>query len=414
MKEILSAFPYYGGKARMNGLICSLLDYDNTDVYIECFGGGCRTLMNKKRHLQEVYNDFGYGLTTFMGVMADELKTDMLIEMLYDSPPNKEQFQELVLERMEAEDRLNTATDEQVKSLAVEGYKEYKHQLFKELGKAVREEKYGDVIETIDKILNNEVIVLGALVRQQYEHYLRLYKDYWELVGEKYNIELENAKKAFEIAWNDSVDMESGAETVKKIYQSNMEIFARDWATNKVHESTNDLLATNEKGGIISDVEMAFIIFQLYYASRDGMGVAWSDEKNANVKNYYNAVRNLRNVSDRIKDVVILQVDALDLVEKYRTYKGAMIYLDPSYLKPDDEYKNLGGIYRRSYGYEEHEKLLRVITKSDTRAKILISNYDVELYNTYLSDWGKTYYKTFTGVGSKKGNRRTEVLWKNY
>ena len=60
-KKVLSPFPYYGGKARMCGRICSLLDYDTTELYIEPFGGGCRTLLNKRRHAEEIYNDFSYG-----------------------------------------------------------------------------------------------------------------------------------------------------------------------------------------------------------------------------------------------------------------------------------------------------------------------------------------------------------------
>ena len=144
------------------------------------------------------------------------------------------------------------------------------------------------------------------------------------------------------------------------------------------------------------------------------MGVVWSEEKNRNIELYYKAVRNLRNVSERMREVVITQCDALDLVRQYRKNENVMLYLDPSYLKPEDEKQNLGKIYRMSYDYEAHEKLLREITAPETNAKILISNYDVELYNTYLCDWDKTYYKTFTGVGSKKGNRRLEVLWKNY
>ena len=126
------------------------------------------------------------------------------------------------------------------------------------------------------------------------------------------------------------------------------------------------------------------------------------------------AVRNLKKVSERMEDVVVTQCDAIDLVRWYRTNEDAMLYLDPSYLKVDDEKQNLGKVYRMSYEYEEHEKLLAELLKSDTRAKILISNYDVELYNRNLSEWKKTYYRTYTGVGSKKSNRRVEVLWQNY
>lgn len=117
---------------------------------------------------------------------------------------------------------------------------------------------------------------------------------------------------------------------------------------------------------------------------------------------------------------VVEAMDAMALISYYRKNEDVMMYLDPSYLKPDDEHKNLGSVYTRSYGYKEHEELLREITKPDTKAKILISNYDVKLYNNYLCDWDKIYYETSTSVGSwktngnRKTNKRTEVLWKNY
>lgn len=76
------------------------------------------------------------------------------------------------------------------------------------------------------------------------------------------------------------------------------------------------------------------------------MGTVWSEDKNRDIKAYYRAVNNLYNIADRIQDVIITQVDALDLVRQYRTDSRVMIYLDPSYLKPEDEHRNLGTIYQ--------------------------------------------------------------------
>ena len=115
-----------------------------------------------------------------------------------------------------------------------------------------------------------------------------------------------------------------------------------------------------------------------------------------------------------MQGVSITQADSMELIRTHRTYENVLLYLDPSYLDINEEYKNLGEIYKCSYDYIEHEKFLKELTQPDTKAKILISNYNVDLYNNYLSGRKKTYYKTFTGVGSKKGNRRLEVLWQKY
>lgn len=413
MSKVLSPFPYYGGKAKMCPLICELLDY-RTQIYVEPFGGGCRTLLNKKRHEAEIYNDYGYGLVTFMSVMADPDKTEELIERMLEEPPSKESFSRLIVERMEIEDRLNTSTNAELASLALGCYRKYNHAYFKQLGGALRKERYDIIVDTIKKILQCNTYELEAVEWLQFEHYGRIYEEYWELVKDEYIETYEDAVEDFEKVWPQITAIEKPTGNTKRRYETYKEQYARECALAAIQDFTSDILNSNEKGTSVRDVDVAFNIFQLYYCSRDGMGTAWSDYKNQKVELYYKAVRNLRKISERMRGVTITQVDALDLVRQYRRYENVMFYLDPSYLKPEDEWKNLGKVYRMSYGYEDHEKLLKEITEPDTKAKIMISNYDIELYQNYLSDWNKVYFNTYTSVGGKSGNRRVEVLWKNY
>ena len=419
--KVLSPFPYYGGKARMSPLICSLIDYENTVVYVEPYGGGCRTLLNKKPHEEEIYNDFSFGLTSFFNIMSDRDKTERLIGLLLENPPDREQFRELVIRRMGFEDRLNTSSNAIVASMALDNYRKCRIKVFTELRKAIRQEDYKGIVESLKIILTTGSIVaeLDALEELQYRHYLDLYTQFWTLISDEYD--REGIEADFDRAWEQDAKMPVPVqpERSKKSYYYDFYAKAKKAYVDMrimdaVHSFTDDTLSTNELGESVSDLEVAFVIFQLYYSSRDGMGVAWSEEKNRDIRAYTRAVLNLRNISERMAGVVVTQCDALYLVRNYRKYRDAMIYLDPSYLKPEDEKKNLGEVYKMSYGYKDHERLLQEITKPDTRAKILISNYDVDLYNEYLSDWKKTYFRTFTGVGGKKGNQRIEVLWQNY
>lgn len=416
--KVLSPFPYYGGKAKMAPLICSLLDYDNTNLYIEPFGGGCRTLLNKKKHEQEIYNDFGYGLTTFFNVMANEYATEELISLLLENPPTKDSFNDLVIKRMETEDRLTTSSNAVLSSMALDSYRNHNISTFKDLRKKIRDEDYRGIVQHLYMIMNADYISkrLNSMEFVQYQHYYELYKDFWDMVEKERNETFEDAKIDFEEAWLQRANMELPEPNtpLAKLYDKHLQLYAEQCATAAVYSYTNDIINNNPLGTSLSDVDIAFMIFQLYYCSRDGMGTTWSDFKNRNINKYYKTVDNLRNVSKRMRDVNITQCDALDLVRLYRTYDNVMIYLDPSYLKPEDEMVDLGRVYKMSYSYMDHEKLLREIIKPDTHAKILISNYDVDLYNTYLCDWKKTYYKTFTSVGGKKNNRRIEVLWQNY
>lgn len=414
--KVLSPFPYYGGKAKMSPLICSLLDYENTTLYIEPFGGGCRTLLNKKAHQSAIYNDFGYGLTNFFEVMTNKEKTEQLIQMLLDNPPSQEQFQRLVIRRMAIEDRLNTSTNAELSALALESYRSYNVGVFRELRKAINCEDYGGIIEKLEVILNTKFIAdkLQPLEEIQYRHYLKLYQNFWELVEEKPEYIVPLAEEDFDNAWKAEIPIPKEETANSKIYERMKKSYVTECVKSALNSYTNDIIVSNGTEGAVYSIEVAFIIFQLYYSSRDGMGIAWSNEKNKDSRAYFRAVSNLRNVCERMQGVVVTQCDALDLIRLYRTRSDVMLYLDPSYLKPEDEHLNLGEVYKMSYGYQDHKKMLQEIVKPDTKAKILISNYDVDLYNTYLCDWKKTYYKTFTGVGSKKGNRRLEVLWQNY
>ncbi len=76
---------------------------------------------------------------------------------------------------------------------------------------------------------------------------------------------------------------------------------------------------------------------------------------------------------------------------------------------------NLGKVYAMSFGYDDQEKFLRCIQKA--KCRILVSNYDLQLYNKYLNEetgWHREEFHTTTGVGSKKDNKRIEVIWYNY
>jgi DNA adenine methylase len=81
------------------------------------------------------------------------------------------------------------------------------------------------------------------------------------------------------------------------------------------------------------------------------------------------------------------------------------MYLDPPYLL---ETRKNRKVYRHELSNEEHEELLKLITNS--KAKIIISGYMNDLYQTYLSGWrlDKKVNK------DQAGNDKTECIWWNY
>lgn len=107
--------------------------------------------------------------------------------------------------------------------------------------------------------------------------------------------------------------------------------------------------------------------------------------------------------SERLKNVQIECLPALELISRYDT-EDVFMYIDPPYLHGTR--KNY--LYKYEMENQEHEELLKVLVKHP--GKILLSGYENEMYNDYLSGWNKAYKNT----RAEKGLARTEVLWMNY
>lgn len=111
----------------------------------------------------------------------------------------------------------------------------------------------------------------------------------------------------------------------------------------------------------------------------------------------------MRIASKRLKDVQIECLPALELISRYDT-EDVFMYIDPPYLHGTR--KN----YLYKYEMDEcgHEDLLKILVKH--QGKILLSGYENEMYNDYLSGWKKAQKAT----RAENGLARTEILWMNY
>lgn len=106
---------------------------------------------------------------------------------------------------------------------------------------------------------------------------------------------------------------------------------------------------------------------------------------------------------ERLKGVQIENLDALELIRRYDT-SDVFIYLDPPYLLGTRK----GNMYHHEMTDEQHMNLLKKIKKHP--AKIMISGYENDLYDSILEGWHKETKDTL----AESSNRRTEVLWMNY
>ena len=102
--------------------------------------------------------------------------------------------------------------------------------------------------------------------------------------------------------------------------------------------------------------------------------------------------------------VQIEKMDALRLIERYNT-PDALIYIDPPYVRST---RKSGALYVHEMTDEGQKRLLGLIASS--KAKIIISGYDSEMYNEMLKGWRTD--STMSQTTSTKMAR--EKIWMNY
>lgn len=119
--------------------------------------------------------------------------------------------------------------------------------------------------------------------------------------------------------------------------------------------------------------------------------------------NWYRLPEWIIEIAERLRKVQIENRPALEVIQRFN-YPNVFMYIDPPYL--------LGLRNRKQYRHEitdtDHEELLQ--TSLQSRAKIMISGYESEMYNDYLQGWHKEYFTSC----AEQGKPRQEVVWMNY
>lgn len=121
------------------------------------------------------------------------------------------------------------------------------------------------------------------------------------------------------------------------------------------------------------------------------------------VKHWNELPEIIQEAAIRLKQVQIENRPALDLISEYNR-ENVCMYIDPPYV--------LSTRTRKQYTVEmedrDHEELLEALDQS--KANILLSGYDSDLYNRRLSNWEKVEFS----ATAEKGLPRTEILWMNF
>lgn len=140
----------------------------------------------------------------------------------------------------------------------------------------------------------------------------------------------------------------------------------------------------------------------------NGYKVGWKNdvvgrERAYALWNWYRLPEWIIDIAERLRMVQIENRPALEVIERFN-YSNVFMYIDPPYLLST----RCGKQYKYEMSDADHEELLKVLLQS--KAKIMISGYESEMYNEYLTGWEK---KQFSSC-AEHGKPRIETVWTNY
>lgn len=169
-----------------------------------------------------------------------------------------------------------------------------------------------------------------------------------------------------------------------------------------------------------NSIEKAVLTYILISQSFNATRSSFSKGGYASTELYHQDMfDNLPKVYERLENVKIYNVDALDLLPCYVDNPKAFIFLDPPY-RHDLRGKNADRAYKCEMSETQQIKLLKII--GNAQAKILLCGYKAEkgidLYDVYLLPYGWKCYKLMeiSKSAQKKDAKdfATEYVWCNY
>ena len=139
----------------------------------------------------------------------------------------------------------------------------------------------------------------------------------------------------------------------------------------------------------------------------NGCKVGWKNdvqgrERTYALWNWYRLPDWIIDIAERLRKVQIETLPALEVIQRF-DFPNVFLYIDPPYLLSTRRAKQ----YKHEMTDADHEKLLKTILQS--RAKIMISGYESEMYNGYLQGWRKESFASC----AEGGRHRQEIVWMN-
>lgn len=165
------------------------------------------------------------------------------------------------------------------------------------------------------------------------------------------------------------------------------------------------------KSDDLSLLDRAFYFFYVNRTSHNGIGglsvnTVVRRNMSKSVSDMLSCIDRLPELHQRLSRCIVLNQDGINLIEKYNK-ENVFIYSDPPY-----EWSTRTSVrYKVDMDREGHLKFIDACLNS--KAKILISGYDCEIYDALTdANFTKIKFEVNTIGGNMKPKTKVETLWK--
>lgn len=170
----------------------------------------------------------------------------------------------------------------------------------------------------------------------------------------------------------------------------------------------------------LDDVDKSVQIYTLITQSFNCIRQTFTAKAYKDTRAYRNSIcQNIPLAYERLRDVKVLNMDGIDLLDKIKDNDKAFAFVDPPY-RHDLRGKNADKSYACELPHREQIRLLKTIRHA--KCKIMLCGYKNEkgedLYDRYLLPYGWKCYKLAELLKStqrkKKRDFGKEYIWVNY
>lgn len=204
------------------------------------------------------------------------------------------------------------------------------------------------------------------------------------------------------------------AQTDAYSLKEDIEFLSNRLYSEEVFNSCDNWNATVEN---YSAIEFASEFFIRNRMSRDGMFEEYTESPRIRrdmpemQSSFLSALDSLEEFGSRIKNIIFLNMNILELLDYYKDHEGCSAYIDPPYLHSKTTKRKTGNLYQFEVNEDFHIELLNLVR--DAKCQIILSGYDEQLYREMIPNFAVHLKEVPLAMGgaTTKKNKRVEALF---